>query len=205
GLRPTGLAYSAVRRLLAWSEGTSSTSIYLASLAAPGRRIELRSDVPGLVPVRFSQDGNYLAARSNGWPDPTQGLDSLRVWNVESGQGVASINQTFTDACFAANGSVLVVALHNRMSSEIAFYDLARPDRVPQRLPGGFFTTALAVSPDGGLVSATPEDGQILLLDPAMGKFIGPPLRGHLIIACGSAFSPDGRRLFSTVLGPDAP
>ena len=66
---------------------TSSTSIYLASLAAPGRRIELRSDVSGLVPFRFSEDGNYLAA--------DQGWDSCRPWNVETGQIVASINRNF--------------------------------------------------------------------------------------------------------------
>jgi WD40 repeat protein len=83
------------------------------------------------------------------------------------------------------------------MSSEIGFYDLARPIRAPQRIPGGFFSTTLAVSPDGGLVSATPQDGQILLLDPAKGELIDS-IRGHLIVAAGSAFSPDGRRLFST-------
>jgi WD40 repeat protein len=116
---------------------------------------------------------------------------------------VASINQNFGDACFAANGSVLVVVLPNRIRNEIGFYDLARPDRVPQRVPGGFFATALAVSPDGGLVSATPLDGQILLLDPAMGKLIDS-LHGHLITATASAFSPDGRRLFSTSGGQEA-
>jgi hypothetical protein len=61
GVRPTGFAYNPARGLLAWSEGTSSRSLYLASLASAGRRIELRSDVQGLVPVRFSEDGNYLA------------------------------------------------------------------------------------------------------------------------------------------------
>jgi len=215
GQRPTGFTYHPVRQLLAWTEGTSSRSLYLAKLAAPGlpseapakegRRIELTNDVPGLVPLRFSEDGSYLAARSDGWPlgGPTEELDSLRVWNVESGQIVRSINQNFTDACLAANGSVLVVALHDRMTSEIAFYDLARPDRPPQRVPGGFFTTTLAVSPDGGLVSATPQDGRILLLDPSKGELIDS-LRGHLIIASGSAFSPDGRRLLSTDRGQEA-
>ena len=176
----------------------------LTRLAAPGRRVELRSDVPGLIPFSFSGDGRYLAARSDGpLGNAPQALESLRAWNVASGQTVASIDQNFTDACFAANGSVLVVALHNRMSSEIGFYDLDRPDRLPERVPGGFFDSRLAVSPDGGLVSATPQDGQILLLDPARRKSIDS-LRGHLIIACGSAFSPDGRRLFSTDRGQEA-
>jgi hypothetical protein len=96
--------------------------------------------------------------------------DTLRTWNVETGQIVASINQNFYDACFAANGRVLVVAIRQRIRNEIAFYDLARPDRVPQRVPGGFFYNALAVSPNGGLVSASTGDAQVLLLDPAMGS-----------------------------------
>src|SRR5262249_3339695 len=107
GMRPTGVAYNSARRLLAWSEGTSSRSLYLASLGksnwAAGRRIELTNDVPGLVPFRFNEDGNYLAAARK--------PDILRTWNVEAGQIVASINQNFSDACFAANGRVLVVAI----------------------------------------------------------------------------------------------
>jgi len=54
GLRPSGLAYNAKRHLLSWTERTISTSVYVASLGAPGRRTELKSDVPGLVPYRFS-------------------------------------------------------------------------------------------------------------------------------------------------------
>jgi WD40 repeat protein len=196
--RPAGFTYNPARQLLAWTEDTSSRGLYLASLAAPGRRIELKSDVPGLVPVRFSEDGNYLTAWTKEW----KMRDTLRVWNVESGQIVASINENFSDACFAANGSVLVVALRNRIRCEIGFYDLARPDRAPQRVPGGFYSANLAVSPDGGLVSATPLDGQILLLDPAKGRLI-ESLHGHINIANGCAFSPDGRRLFSTYAGQE--
>jgi serine/threonine protein kinase/WD40 repeat protein len=189
GLRPTGFAYNSARRLLAWTEGSSPTSLYLASLATPGRRIELRSDIPGLVPFRFSEDGNYLAAARE--------RETLRTWNVESGQIVARIDQNFNDACFAAKGSVLVVAFDNRIRDEIGFYDLARPDRGPQRVRGGFVDTTLTVSPDGGLVSATSNDSQILLFNAAKGELIDS-LRGHLIIACSTAFSPDGRRLCST-------
>jgi WD40 repeat protein len=187
GMRPTGFAYNPTRQHLAWTEGTSSTTLHLASLAAPGRRIELRSDVPGLVPFRFSEDGNYLAA--------TRGPDTLRTWNVEAGQIVASINQNFTDACFAENGNVLVVALRHRITDEIGFYDLARPDRVPQRVPGGFYVYALAVSPNGGLVAAASSSGSMGLFDPAKGQLIDS-LHGHQAI--GIAFSPDGRRLFSS-------
>jgi len=188
GLRPTGVAYNPARQLLAWAEGTSSASVYLSSLAAPGRRIELRSDVPGLIPFRFSEEGKYLAA--------VRKPDRLRVWDVETERIVASIDQNFSDACFAAKGSVLVGALRNRIRNEIGFYDLAHPDRAPQRAPGGFFATGLTVSPDGLVVSASERGGQVLLFDPAKGGLI-ESLHGHLIAATDCAFSPDGTRLFS--------
>ncbi len=206
GMRPTGLAYNPARQLLAWSEGTSPRSLYLASLASAGRRVELRSDVPGLVPFRFSEDGNYLAAAK----EP----DILRTWNVETGQIVASINQNFSEeqgvnaaerTCFAANGTVLVVALHHRIREEIGFYNLARPDLAPRRVPGGFCEQSLAVSPSGELVAASNEGGgQVLLFDAAMGKLIGS-FQGHLNTTGGAiAFSPDGRRLISTNKGREA-
>lgn len=89
GTRPTGIAFNPKRQLLAWTEGISSASVYLASLAAPGLRSELKSDVPGLVPFRFSEDGNYLAAWPKyllTWPMEGEGRDTLRAWNVETGQ-----------------------------------------------------------------------------------------------------------------------
>ena len=133
GTRPPRVAYNATRQLLAWTEATSSNLIYLASLAAPSRRIELRGDVPGLLPFRFSQDGNYLAA----W---TKGRDSLRAWNVENGQIVASINEGVNAAVFAADGRVLVAAFARGNDHEIRFYDLVHPDRAPRRVPGRHFS-----------------------------------------------------------------
>jgi serine/threonine protein kinase/WD40 repeat protein len=211
GLRPTGLAYNPARRLLAWSEGISSSSVYLASLGSAGRRIELRSDVPGLVPFRFSEDGNYLAAAK----EP----DTLRVWNVETRQIVATNNQNFSDAsryfsdasrsswsalaCFAANGRVLVVAILHRTRNEIGFYNLARPDQAPRRVPGGFVQESLAVSPNGELVAASSFSGQVLLFEAATGELI-KSFDGHIGSAGPIAFSPDGRRLFSTNIGREA-
>ncbi len=190
GTRPTGFAYNAMHQLLAWTEGTSSNSVYLASLAAPGRRIELRSDVPGLVPFRFSEDGNHLAA-------VTGRGDSLRVWNIETGQIVASIGERVDDAAFAAGGRVLVVPIKQGNGHEIRFYDLTHPDRPPRRVPGSELPRSLAVSPAGALVASSDEGGQVRLFDPAKGELIGPPLHGHLGAARGIAFSADGRRLIS--------
>src|SRR5262249_40402025 len=138
-----------------------------------GRRIELTNDVSGLVPFRFSEDGNYLA----GAKEP----DILRTWNVETGQIVVFINQNFSvpwptagfrvASCFAANGRVLVVTIPHRTRNEIGFYNLARgPDQVPQRVPGGFVDERLAVSPNGKLVAASSQDGEVLLFDAAKGE-----------------------------------
>jgi len=190
GTCPSGVAYNPALQLLAWSEGTNSASVYVASLATPGRRIELRSDVPGGVPFRFSEEGSYLAARI--W---NQG--SLRVWNVETGQMVASHEGQFRAAAFAAGGQVMVVVRRTGDDHEILFYDLLHADRAPRRVPGKDNPSTLAVSPDGRLVASSSFSGQIQLLDPAKGELI-ETLHGHLNSAFGIAFSPDGRRLISS-------
>jgi WD40 repeat protein len=195
--RPPGAAYNATRQLLAWTEGSSSASVYLASLAAPGRRIELMGDVTGLVPYRFSEDGNYLAARGKG--------GSFRVWNVETGQIVASINEEVNHSTFAAGGRVLVVivTLVNGNAHEIGFYDLAHPDRPPRRVPGRYRSQSLAASPDGGLVASSTQGGLVRFFDPVKGELIDF-VNGHLGAAWGVAFSPDGRRLISGGDGREA-
>jgi len=195
GTRPTGLAYDVPRRILAWSERAQPNSVYLASLAAPDRRIELKGDVPGLVPFRFSEDGNYLAARKR--------TGSLLVWRVETGQRVASIDGPIRDTTFAAGGKVLVVAMTKGNDHEILFYDLTLPYEAPRRVPGKLFCQSLAVSPDGGLVASATGGGLVRLFDPARGELIDS-VHGHLNSAFGLAFSPDGRRLISTAGGREA-
>jgi WD40 repeat protein len=201
GTRPTGFAYNLARQLRAWTEGTSSASIYLASLAAPDRRIELRSDVPGLVPFRFSEGGNYLVAWSKEFALGKR--DTLRAWNVETRQMIASIGGLIRTATFAEGGRVLVVTVEQGNDHEIGFYDLANPALAPKRVPGKKFSWSLAVSPDGGLVASSTMGGQVRLFDPAKGESI-ETVQGHLNGAHGVAFSPDGRRLISASGGREA-
>ena len=188
GARPTGSVYNARRHLAAWTEAASLNSIYLMSLAARTGRIELRSDVPGLVPLRFSEDGKYLVART--------GKGDLRVWNLESGQMVASINEPVLHSTFAADGDVLVVAIVRSPDHEIALYDLVQPARVPRRLPGREICWALAVSPDGAMVAASTGGGEVRLVDSTKWELM-ERLHGHLNSIGGVAFSQDGRRLIS--------
>jgi WD40 repeat protein len=186
--RPNGFTYNPTRQLLAWTEGTSSASVFLASLAAPGSRIELKGDAPGLVPFRFSEDGNFLAARRQ---------DSLLAWNVETRQIVASIGKFVWDATFAAGGRVLVVVIEKGTDHEIVFYDLVHPGREPRRAPEGDFSGSLAVSHDGALVALSTWGGLVRLFDSAKGEWSGD-LHRNLAAVFGIAFSADGRRLVST-------
>jgi WD40 repeat protein len=147
------------------------------------------------VRFRFSEDGNYLAASTTGW-------DSLRVWNVQTGQIMASISERFSAATFAARGRVLVVAVDPGNDHEMRFYDLLHPDRAPRRVPVRYGSEWLAVSP-GGLVASATLGGQVWLFDPSKGELI-ESLHGHMNAVFGIAFSADGRRLISTSGGREA-
>jgi WD40 repeat protein len=193
---PARVTYNASHRLLAWTERASTNSIYLASLATPARRIELRSEVGGIVYLSFSEDGNYLMGT-------TKRDYSLRVWNVEKGQIVASVDGFVSDATFAADGRVLVLTMPKGHDHEILFYDLARAMQDPLRIPGKDFSQSLATSPDGRLVAEATFGGVVRLFDPAKGELI-EDLHGHLNAVFNVAFSPDGRRLISTSSGLEA-
>jgi WD40 repeat protein len=196
GIRPTGLVSNPARQLLAWTEPVSPMSVFLASLKSPGRRIELRGDVPGLIPFGFSEDGVFLMAT-------TRDQTSVRVWNVENGQMVASLNELVRAAAVAAAGRVLVAALHREGDHEIGFFDLVDPSRPARRVAGFGMARRLAVSPDGELVASSTYGGLVRLFDPFQAEVVAT-LHGHMNAAFGVAFSPDGRRLISTSGGREA-
>jgi WD40 repeat protein len=191
GLRPNGVDYNADRQTLAWNEATNSASVFVAKLPAPRSRIELKSDVPGLAFLRWSQDGNHLY----GTP---KNATCLRVWNVETRQIVVSLNEPMhSNPMFAAGGRVLVVPIGTRLNHEIAFYDLAQPGNAGRRFPGKYFAPGLAVSPDGRLVACPNEAGVVRFFDAFKSDLI-ESIHGHLNGVHGVAFSPDGERLIST-------
>jgi len=196
GIRPTAFAYHVTHQLVAWTEGASSSSVYLASLAEPGRRIELKTDAAGISALSFAADGIHLLALA-----ATQ--DYLGVWNVETGRSVVSIRETEASPIFAVGGRVLVVTVRTGIDHEIRFYDLTHADQAPRRVAGRHGGTELAVSPDGGLVASSTEGGEVRLFDPAKGELIDT-LPWHLNAAYGIDFSADGRRLISAHGGWDA-
>ena len=196
GKRPNEFAYSPARQLLAWTEGTSSTSVYLASPSAPERQTELKGDMPWLISLRFSDNGNYLTA--NAAHD-----HSLRAWNTETGLRVASLDERVRAVAFAAGGRVLMAAIEHGSDHEIVFFDLEHPGNSPRRVLGKGFTASLAVSPDGTLAAAATTAGEVRLFDALKGEFLDS-IHGHLNGVSGVAFSPDGRRLISTSGGREA-
>jgi len=202
GPRPLWADYNTTRQLLAWIEEASPTSVHVRSLAATGRRIELRSDVSGVIFVRFNEDGRFLAAYAlEGALDGSS--VSMRAWNIETGQIVASVNGSVKGAKFAAGGRVLVVVYNHGTDHEVGFFDLTQPDRAPRRVPGKDIATGLAVSPDGRRVASSSEAGVVRLFEAATGEWIAD-LKGQQNAAVGLAFSPDGRRLISAFGGQEA-
>jgi WD40 repeat protein len=127
--RPTGLHYSSTGPFVAWTQPSSPTAVYCAKLAEPGRRIELRSDLPGLVHFSFGKDGKHLAATTKDW-------QSFRVWNIETGSVVVSQNGPFGDFAFSGGGRVFAVSVLIGPDHETQFYDLDRPGIPPRRVPG---------------------------------------------------------------------
>ncbi|HKX60895.1 MAG TPA: hypothetical protein VJS65_03610, partial [Verrucomicrobiae bacterium] len=196
-LRPVGFTYNPARRLVAWTEGKDATSVFLESLATPGHRIELKSDVRGIRIVRFSVNGDHLGAAT---ADARYG----RVWKVETAQMLSSAHQAgrpLYDATFAAGGRVLVVAAAEGNDHVIAFHDVLQPDREPRRIPGRFHASYLHVSPDDRLVASPTSGNLVRLFDSDKGELSEPSLHGRVNAV---AFSPDGRSLLATTGGAEA-
>jgi WD40 repeat protein len=189
GKRPTSLAFNPARRLVAWAEPAASNSLFVATFATPGPPIELKSQTAGMSPVRFSDDGQYLAAVAPQWA-------ALRLWDVDAGQSVVTLGEPIADIAFAAGGRVLVALVALYEKNEIRFYHLDHPERPPRYVLGRQQARELAVSPDGRLVAATSSGGVVRLCNALTGTWI-EDLHGHMNAAFGVAFSPDGRRLIS--------
>jgi WD40 repeat protein len=189
------MTYHSAQQLLAWTERTDSASVYLANLASPDRRVELKSDVTGLASLSLSEDGTYLAGLKD--------RRALRAWNVHTGKLAATVDGEVRDSVFAAQGQVLLAALQVIDNHEIAFYNLAQTDRPPRRVRGRYVSEAPAASPDGRLVAASTLGGEVRLFDPVNGVLLDS-IRGHLNAVFTLAFSPDGRRLISTCHGHEA-
>ncbi len=194
GEAPRAFALNLEQEVIGWTDAASETAIYVANLKTPGRRTELQSDLTGPKELFFSEKGDFLAAMSP---------SGLRVWQLDTGRVVVSMNDPVDDAVFAAGGRVLVAAVPLKLDHEIRFHDLSNPDGAPKTFPGADYSRSLAVSPDGRLVAAATDMGHWLLFD-ALKRELIASTRGHLNAAFKVAFSPDGQRLITSSGGREA-
>jgi WD40 repeat protein len=195
GTRPLACDYHEARKLMAWTEEGTPMSVHLAGLTAPGRRIELNSDIAPVRFLFFNDDATYLIGAVGE-------TAALRVWNIETGQIVVSLKERATDFVFAAGGRVLAVSVAQWNNHEMRFYDLEHPEHAPRCFPGKHFGSSVAISAQGLVASAT-GGGEVRLFDGAKAELI-EAVHGHLNAIFGLAFSPDGRRLISSSGGREA-
>ena len=204
--RPTAVAFNPARQLVAWNEPAASNSVSLAALATPERRTELHSDLTGLLPNLFSDEGKYLAAVGPIERDdfPRFRGTALRVWNVDTGQSVVALSEPVSDEAFAVGGRVLVAfVMVSGRDNEIRFYNLDHPEWPPRHISGKSWPRLLAVSPNGRLVAAATRASTVRLCDAVTGELLAD-LHGHTLGCFGVAFSKDGRRLVSSCGGREA-
>jgi serine/threonine protein kinase/WD40 repeat protein len=196
GTRPNRVVLNLARHLVAWNEPAASTSVFLANFTTPSGQIELKSEMAGLFPNLFSEDGKYVVAAGPNFPHPDSGA-GLSVWNVDTRQRVVTLSEPVTDEAFAAEGRVFVTFVHSgrAQANDILFYDLEHPDRPPRHVPGILQGWFLAVSPDGRLVAAA-TSASTRLCDAITGELLEE--MGDYKSCFGVAFSNDGRRLISS-------
>ena len=188
--RPTHLAFSSTKQLLAWSERTKPDSISLGWVSSSEPLADLTADVPGLRPLSFTEDGTRLLGFN--------GQGSFRLWDVETGRIEAVIeDRARWMARFCLGGRVLVtVSSTGGDDHTVRFYDLADPSKPPRVVSGDFYATSMQVSPDGSLVTVSNQGGMVEFYDPTTGERTGV-LHGHMNSAHQTTFSPDGQRLLT--------
>jgi len=200
GRRPLGAAFHAARQLLAWTDASPSAAVHLRTLSSASPRTELKCEVPGFVPIRFSEDGRYLVGLREPVDDTEFHSKGLCAWETAAGQRVASVDGDVQDFAFAAGGRVLVVAIYQTIRHQLEFHDLFNPGQPPRRVSDKGRLCQLSVSLDGSLVAASSHHHFVRLFD---------PLKGELVVSLDGfahsvAFPADGRRLISASGGSEA-
>jgi WD40 repeat protein len=137
------LAFSADGQMLATSGGPTGAEVALWDVAS-GRRTDILTAGDGyLYDVAFSPDGTVLAAG---------GADGVTVWDVASGQVLASLDGRHPT--FTPDGAVLAIA----GAEAITLWDFPSLQRVATLVGHGGSTFALAFSPDGTILAAGGRD-----------------------------------------------
>lgn len=185
------LAYDSTSRRLIWSQSSPSKSVYVASLNELDRPpIKLKTEVDELISLQLNQGGTILAGKILEKNQP-----GARVWNLQSGNVIASVDQWITSIAFASGGQSLFMCPQG--GNNILLYGLADSQLIPKRIPCEYPCWRLTVSPDGKQVVGNALGGPINFYDANSGNLI-KEIIGQKGAVQSSAFSPDGLRLASS-------
>jgi WD40 repeat protein len=145
--------------------------------------------------LEFSPDGQRLATA--GWPD-----GMAAVWDLASGQAtILTQEEPFIwGIAFNPDGSrvATVSPITEQVAEEIGVFEWDAATGEEHRMFPIDTMSAYQVtySPDGGLLAAGVQEGNIPIWDTASGELVRT-LTGHTALVSRLAFSPDGRRLAS--------
>lgn len=192
----SGMAFSPDGSLLAVS---ADNEIHLWHLASKKLIRRLVGQTGGARGLSFSPDGKLLVAGSYG----LYGDDAVYIWFVESetlAQKLTGHTDSVMDVAFSPDGQTFATASYDASIRiwrldvcHVAGDPCASQVHILKRMFGSR-VYSIDFSPDGRILAAGDDNGDILLWDVSVGR-IDAGLRGDHSKVTGVAFSPDGEIL----------